>query len=66
MCHNRRKGDPHPADPLPVQDPRVDNFPDGNFGFTQYNAGAPIDFGMFTQASVLLQIAFLARSDGAV
>lgn len=26
-----------PPDPLPVADPRVDNFPNGNFGFTQYN-----------------------------
>ena len=25
-----------PPDPLPVADPRVDNFPNGNFGFTQY------------------------------
>ena len=28
-----------PPDPLPVENPRVDNFPSGNFGFTQYLLG---------------------------
>lgn len=50
-----------PPDPLPVADPRVDNFPNGNFGFTQYTLVAPIDYGNFTQAAVLMQIALLAK-----
>jgi hypothetical protein len=48
-----------PPDPLPVQDPRVDNFATGLFGFTQYGL-VPDVYGLFNKASVLSQIATLS------